>query len=358
MPGEVICIIGMHRSGTSMVAGLLQKAGLYLGPEDRLLGANTSNAEGHFEHTGILEINDALLEHLGGSWDLPPRMEPGWELADSLAEIRTKAQRLVDSFTGHAPWGWKEPRTTILLPFWNSIVGQPRFIICVRSPLDVAKSLARRDQMTIEHGAQLWSRYLRAAIQDTEGYPRHFAFYEDFFGHDELAARRLLKFCGLEAGDNSPAFEGGIRSDLRHHNSHFSALLDESSVHLHSKLLYLGLRAVSVAAADSSELGGGESNSIGRYLGRLDEFHNQGELGQLKTALTEKQYELSSLRMEKDKEIEILQRQLALLQERADRLQRFSDSVRGTLAYRMYRRLIRPLITPWRGQRKTPSLVK
>ena len=64
-----VCIIGMHRSGTSMVARLLQQCDLYLGPEYQLLGPDSANPEGHFEHTGFLKIDDALLRYFGGSWD-------------------------------------------------------------------------------------------------------------------------------------------------------------------------------------------------------------------------------------------------------------------------------------------------
>ena len=74
-----VCIIGMHRSGTSMVANLLRRHGLSLGPDECLLGANESNQAGHFEHAGFVEINEALLKQLGGSWDNPPRLQSGWE---------------------------------------------------------------------------------------------------------------------------------------------------------------------------------------------------------------------------------------------------------------------------------------
>src|SRR5215813_13113765 len=68
----VVCIAGMHRSGTSMVARLLNLAGVYLGREDELIPANQGNPEGHWEHARLVEINDAILSELGGGWDCPP----------------------------------------------------------------------------------------------------------------------------------------------------------------------------------------------------------------------------------------------------------------------------------------------
>ena len=115
--GHVICIIGMHRSGTSMVARLLHQCGLYLGPEDQLLGPSSGNEDGHFEHTGFLAIDYALLRHFNASWSFPPELEPGWEQEAVLEQRRVEAKALVDTFSGKSPWGWKEPRATIFLPF-------------------------------------------------------------------------------------------------------------------------------------------------------------------------------------------------------------------------------------------------
>lgn len=344
MASEVICIIGMHRSGTSMVARLLQRAGLYLGPEDCLLGADAANPEGHFEHTGFLAINDALLRHLGGGWDLPPRAAPGWQLDGALADLQAQALALVSSFPADRPWGWKEPRTTILLPFWKSIIRQPRFVICVRSPLDVAKSLASRNQMPIDHGCSLWSSYMRAAIKDTAGCPRQLVFYDDFFRAEGRAVDNLLAFCGLAASAAPSDIGGAIRSDLRHHRSEIAALLDDSALPLHAKLLYLGLRGVAAADANANHAEEHADRGPDQLLELLDEFNNQGQAAQLRTALAAKTEELSGLRHElqsKSATLAALNNRLVELQQHADRLQTFSDAVRRTWPYRFYRKFIK-----------------
>lgn len=349
MSREVICIIGMHRSGTSMVARLLRDAGLYLGPDDLLLGANSGNPDGHFEHTGFLEINDALLRHLGGAWDTPPSLEPGWESDASLDDFRAKAKTLVATFPGDTSWGWKEPRTSVLLPFWKSIITNLRFVICVRNPLDVARSLATRNQLAVDHGAHLWNRYMRSAIQDTEGFPRCLVFYEDFFQGDTTGTRQLLKFCGLDSTESLMWLGDGIRSDLRHHQAVISELLEESSVLEYPKILYLGLRALSVCEPTAKAPKGASSDGISRFFKLLEAFCNQDQVGRLNAALAEKNHLLSNLRVENEREISTLRQQLEILQERVDRLQRFSDAVRRSVAYRAYRWIIRPLMTAWRG---------
>ncbi len=121
-----------------MVARLLNSWGLYLGPQDRLLDRYPSNPEGHFEHLGVLKVNDALLRKFGGSWDHLPRLKMGWQDSESLKGARAQAISLVESFLGTGRWGWKDPRTTVLLLFGKSVVENLRFVVCLRSPLDAA----------------------------------------------------------------------------------------------------------------------------------------------------------------------------------------------------------------------------
>ena len=150
---SVICIIGMHRSGTSMVARLLNLCGLDLGPSDQLIPPNDPNPIGYFENVNFTyKIDDALLAHFGGSWDNPPVFKEGWEYDPSLEQIVNEARSLLQTFSNNSQWGWKDPRATILLPFWKLLIPDLRFVICVRSPLEVAKSLASRDKMSIQEG--------------------------------------------------------------------------------------------------------------------------------------------------------------------------------------------------------------
>lgn len=339
MSSDVISVIGMHRSGTSMVAHLLQQAGLYLGPEDQLLGPDAANPEGHFEHVGFLNINEAILQRFGSSWDVPPDLDASWASLASLNDIRQAAETLIAGLSHKPVWGWKDPRTTILVPFWRSVIGHIRFVICVRNPLDVAMSLASRNQMQIDHGLLLWERYMRAAIRDTEGCPRCLVFYEDFFREENLEMCRLLKFCGLEWSGPNSLLSLGVRAGLRHHSSGITDLLNNTSILWYSKLLYLGLRAC--RADDSNSKAGSDalSRNASRVLKLLDELHAGSREESVENALFEKSRELAGLRQESTQ----LKNQLNELQQHAERLEKFSDAVRRTWAYRVYRNFIKPI---------------
>lgn len=296
--GHVICIIGMHRSGTSMIAKLLHRCGLYLGPEDQLLGANSGNQEGHYEHKGFLKTNDALLHHFGGSWEFPPRFEAHWEETIALDAVRVEARALVAGLADRSPWGWKEPRTTVLLPFWKSIVPDIRFVICVRSPLEVAKSMAKRNKIPIERGIILWHRYMRAAIEETVGCPRIFTHYEDFFVEPAAEADRLIQFCGLHKPDDLTLRETEIRPELRHYKSEMSEILSVDSIPAEYKLLYLGLRGLSRDQIVAAPGRGESAENISELLRLLDEYHSREPIAQLQTDLAEARFEISKLRAE------------------------------------------------------------
>ena len=272
-----------------MLAQLLHESGLFLGSADELLGPNESNQEGHFEHTGFLKINEALLRHFGGSWQDPPELKPGWERDPGPQELILDARALLQTFSGKSPWGWKDPRTTILLPFWKSLIPHLRFVICIRNPLDVANSLRTRDRLSLEHGVILWNRYLRAAIEETHGYPRLMAFYDDFFLEGGEALDRLVHFCGLQTPNDPSGIRSAIRGELRHHSSEMLHLMKDRSIPSECKLLYMGLRAISASE-------GPEAKGADHLLPLLDEFCDARLLSQLQRELTERKSELFTLR--------------------------------------------------------------
>ena len=68
---KTIVILGMHKSGTSMVAGVLEKLGVNMGKE--LLGPHWSNPLGHFENVKFVNLDERILKEAKGSWNNPPK---------------------------------------------------------------------------------------------------------------------------------------------------------------------------------------------------------------------------------------------------------------------------------------------
>lgn len=132
-----LLILGGHRSGTSLVAGLLWHAGLHLGT---LLGAGPDNPRGFFESVDVLAAHEAILFGQDRDWTCPPhRFDP--RTAD-LTLLRRAAAGLAG---GGGSWGVKDPRLLFLLPAWVEAVPAMRFIGVVRHPAAVARSLEKRN---------------------------------------------------------------------------------------------------------------------------------------------------------------------------------------------------------------------
>ena len=98
----IVCILGMHRSGTSMVARLLNLCGVYLGEEKDLIPAAEDNPEGFWENVKFQEINQELLITFGGEWDYIPSLEAGWQLTPQVLDIHDRARSLVEEFSEQA----------------------------------------------------------------------------------------------------------------------------------------------------------------------------------------------------------------------------------------------------------------
>jgi hypothetical protein len=214
---RLFCIAGMHRSGTSLTSRVMNLLGVQLGPSSELTGARLDNPRGYWENDRLTLLNDRLLAELGGTWSDPPPLPEGWESDATLEPFRRRARVLVDQrFAGNELAGWKDPRNSLLLPFWRSVVPIAGSVFCLRDPRAVAASLARRDGFDDETSALLWLRYMSFAERD----PGRVLIleYDDFFEARERALMRLVGFLDVARPDSTQerAIDEFIAFELRH----------------------------------------------------------------------------------------------------------------------------------------------
>ncbi len=190
---QAILIVGMHRSGTSVLARGLQALGVSIG--DNLLPGNEWNPNGYFEHADIVSLNDALLGLVGKRWDslaLPP-----WDEMGPLFEsYKAQALALLEKdFAGQALFGIKDPRASRLLPFWQSVFERAGmrdcYVIALRTPGSVARSLSARNGFKPEKSCLLWLQHLVCAIGDTQGKARVVVDYDALMADPAAQLRRI-----------------------------------------------------------------------------------------------------------------------------------------------------------------------
>jgi GT2 family glycosyltransferase/glycosyltransferase involved in cell wall biosynthesis len=179
-----------------MLTRLLHACGLYLGPQEELMPAQTDNPDGFWEHLGFVALNDELLNALGGAWDLPPKREENFAHA-GLDPLRMKAGLLVEKFDSTGFWGWKDPRNSLTLPFWQNLLPSMKTLIMVRNPLEVAHSMKERNGTSYSFGLRLWEIYNRRLIEAAGKQDRLITHYDLFFENAEAELRRIAHFTGL-----------------------------------------------------------------------------------------------------------------------------------------------------------------
>jgi hypothetical protein len=210
-----VCITGMHRTGTSLVARSLASAGLYLGEDEELMPPAPDNPEGFFEHRAFVRLDDDLLEATGGAWDHPPLTPPLSADDPRVAHLRVQGTRLTEQLDHRSPWGWKDPRACLTAGFWMDLLPDLRVVVCVRNPLEVALSLKQRNQSSYAHGLALWSAYYRALLDAVDPETRMVTHYESHLGEPESELRRLVDFVGLPAETESE-LSPQVKPSLRH----------------------------------------------------------------------------------------------------------------------------------------------
>jgi len=218
-----LIVMGMHRSGTSLVAGLLDEAGVHTG----------ADCNSHGESDFFRELNKEIFRAAHADWDWPLALGPALEdealrckLVERLREAcSSKAARTyagqrfgaVDLQARQGPWGWKDPRNTCTLPLWLEVFPQARVVNVYRDGVDVAASLVARERrregrlddairssrcLQPRLAFELWAEYVETSLRVTEDldpWQVRDMRYERLVAEPEKSIGELLEFVGLEA---------------------------------------------------------------------------------------------------------------------------------------------------------------
>ena len=200
---KTVIVLGMHRSGTSMVSGILQYLNVDMGED--LLGKQWSNPLGHFEDLDFLNLNQEILASAGGSWNNPPKYEEIIALKD---KYKLAIQELINRKNirnSSKYWGWKDPRTSLTIDLYLPYISHPYVIWCHRDPGAISISLQNRNQVQPSKSLTLTNYYNNQIKEFTLRYPEVSVLsvvYEDVINAPGLGIDKIVQYLQLEPENN------------------------------------------------------------------------------------------------------------------------------------------------------------
>jgi len=223
---KIICVIGMGRSGTSLLSQILSRLGVYFGEPGELLGATPNNERGHYEHAGINGVLNGMLADNDMDWLTADPIPEDWY----SSEHREIAQRTITedlaSLMKRAPvrgrevLGFKNPRTALFLPLFESVFEsldlEPIYLRCLRDPHEVYESVKRVQQvykLSLRECLGIWANY----YTQSQAVDALDVWFEDWFGrtHDIVdQLQRIMRYIGISTMSGSEL--GAIDPNLRH----------------------------------------------------------------------------------------------------------------------------------------------
>ncbi len=213
-----VVVLGMHRSGTSAVAEALRAAGFNAGPAEGLMVPEPQNPAGFGELLSVAHFNDRLLGSLEWFWDAPDAAPPVNPPARS--EFVAEGLAMVEKYlAGPHPFVLKDPRISLLLPWWRRILFD-RFvpIVVMRDPVEVAWSLRVRDGFPMELGLAIYAAYHRHLAAGLDGLTWIGVDFDALCDRPRLTLNRVLRELsrlGVVTGVDTHAGVRAIRPLLR-----------------------------------------------------------------------------------------------------------------------------------------------
>ncbi|MEA2085011.1 MAG: hypothetical protein U9O82_12410 [Thermodesulfobacteriota bacterium] len=264
---KALILFGMHRSGISVLAGCLNLLGVNFGKAIR--PGNQANQTGFFENQDIILRNDILLRDLECRWDMVGSLPSDWLERKTVQDARDKISTLIEkNFSGEEYWAIRDPRLCRLMPLWMDVFKQadiePCFVLMVRHPFEVAKSLEKRDGFDLLKGHLLWLMHNREALLACSGHKYVILTYDGLLADPCYSMENISRELGI-AFPKEPIkvyqkIIDFVRPDLKHQNLGPQDK-NENDIFAQYAWLYDQFRLIQARALDT-KTGGAEISGV------------------------------------------------------------------------------------------------
>ena len=194
---KLAIVLGMHRSGTSLVSKALSTMGFEHG--DNLMSPQPHNPKGFFEDLDLVDFNEMLLKRLGSSWD-----SYGIDCKEIMVdlELRKIAKELIQNkLKPFENLVLKDPRVSSLIEFWVSVLSEipslkVYYVNIIRNPNSVVASLLKRDGRDTDYWMDNWYITNKKIVQYVSSLERFDLDFDLFVKNIESTLKELSKFLG------------------------------------------------------------------------------------------------------------------------------------------------------------------
>lgn len=220
---SIVCVIGMHRSGTSAIARGLECLGLQMG--NALIAPGDDNPKGYWEDKDVLEINKEILEVADVAWNDVRILPDSLFIEGPLNVYVDRAKKLLESRIKQYPnWGFKDPRTLRVLPYWLQAAQQAdiglKFVVALRHPYAVAESLHKRNGISRVRGQLMWGAYVLPFLSLIRKYPHVFISYDGLLHDPIINVNKMAEMLALGVDNKKLEIyvENFLSQSLKHHS--------------------------------------------------------------------------------------------------------------------------------------------
>jgi len=259
---RIVVLLGMHRSGTSLTASILEALGVEFGND--FIPANENNPKGYFENTAIsraqLRLNRLLNRRpftASGLVDYPQAFWQDRLALEFVDELEMLVSKMLDNTPGSC--GFKDPHTIKLLPLWQKVFERlgitPLYLLAVRHPAEVAASVVKRDHISAAQGELLWIDQNVAALHNTGFDIPVVTDYATWFSDPLPQARRIMAALGLAWPGDDEGLQAALAERIDpalHRQKHAGIAQSPFAQQLYQQLLTVsmgaGLRQATEAA--------------------------------------------------------------------------------------------------------------
>ncbi len=236
---HIFVVLGVPRGGTSVISRGLKTLGIELG--DKLTPANHEwNPKGFWEDNEIVyKVNARVLSVLGGSWESVTWFDAKAMTEDRLRPLKKFAVHLLQQrFSDTQYWGFKDPNTVKILPFWQAVFDRlhikEHYVITLRNPLSSAQSYHKLTGRDIEHGLLIWLMHMLAAIKGTQGKKRILVSYDLLIKQPHFQLNRIKKVLSIQMQLNESELDAFanqfVDNRLQHYQNHDEDLLSHPAM--------------------------------------------------------------------------------------------------------------------------------